>query len=671
MPVTRPDSARRGLAALVLALLAATAAGAPRIARLTPPSALHRSGSATPVVARFLPGQRFDLQATLVPDAGQAIGTIEWYVDDRAVARGIAELVSAGLARTLGDGAPTPPGTVVASVRGYSLDRPGVHVLRVVARQSDGLAAEARGNFAIVAPAGQGPRVRSVILLLGDGMGLAQRTAARIVARGYTLGKANGLLAMDTFPHVALVRTASLNSIITDSAPGMSSYVTGNKGADGEEGVFPDDTPDPFDNPRVEYLSEYLHRTRGLALGLVTTADVYDATPAANAVHTADRRAGTGIVDQYLDDRGLTGLTVLLGGGRMWFLPAGTPGSARAAGSDYVLSPAITRGWGAAAGRRDPERDLIRDFVAAGFHYAATATELRAAPATAPLLGLFAFGNMNVALDKIGGRRGTSGVVGEFGLSDQPMLDEMAAKALAVLARAPQGFCLMIEGASIDKQAHAMDSDRWLLEVLEFDRAVAIAQQFAARHPGTLVLVTADHETGGAAVIGASRLTTAALRERAAGGAGAAGLRDGVVGVYEQAGFPGYAIEPDGYPASMDPDHKLLIGYGANADRYEDWLAKPRPLADRQQPTVPPSPFPVYPQGYPAGPLARDAAGGYLVTGQVAGGGAVHTGSDVPLSAFGRGAARFHGVIDNTDVFFEIAAAVLAGGRAPAAAGAE
>jgi alkaline phosphatase len=667
--VTRFDPAgRRGRAALLLCLLATTAGGAPRIARLTPPSELYRRGAAAPVVARFLPGQRFDLQATVVPDEGQAIDAVEWYVDGRQVERGVAEAVTSGLAATLADGLPTPPGTLVASVRGYSLERPGTHGLRVVARQRDGQAAEARGNFAIEAPQGRGPRVRNVILLLGDGMGVAQRTAARIVAGGYTLGKATGLLAMDTFPHAALVRTASLNSIVTDSAPGMSSYVTGNKAANNQEGVFPDDTLDPFDNPRVEYLAEYLHRTRGTALGLVTTADVFDATPAANAVHTASRSAGTGIVDQYLDDRGLTGLRVLMGGGRKWFLPAGTPGSQRSAKSDYELGPALVRGWGAAAGRRDPERDLIGDFVAAGFHYAATATELAAAPVDRPLLGLFAFGNMNVALDKIGGRRGDSSVVAEFGLSDQPMLDEMAAKALAVLERAPQGFYLMIEGASIDKQAHAMDSDRWLMEVLELDRAVALAQAFAARHPGTLVLVTADHETGGAAIIGASRLTTAELRARAAAGGGSARLRDGVVGVYDEAGFPAYPIAPDGYPATVDPDHKLLIGYGANADRYEDWLANPRPVADRQQPSASPSPFPVYPEGYPAGPLARDVAGGYLVTGQVAGGGAVHTGTDVPLSAFGRGSARFHGVIDNTDVFFEVAGAVLRGGQRRATA---
>ena len=656
---------RRTAAALLATGLCASvlAAADPRVARLTPPSELFANGNHEPVIARFLPGQRFDLQATLVPDAGETIVSAEFRVDGLATKGGVAALRTTGLAKVLGDGSPTPAGTAVASLRAYSLARPGEHVFSVSARQSDGRHGEARGNFVIEKLSGHGSRVKNLIVLLGDGMGIAHRTAARIVVAGYAQGKAKAALAMDTFPYVALVRTASLNSIVTDSAPGMSNYLTGNKAANNQEGVFPDDTADPFDNPRVEYLAEYLHRIRGTALGLVTTADVYDATPAANAVHTADRTAGTGIVDQYFDDRGLTGLRVLLGGGRKWFLPATTPGSQRATRSDYVLADELVAGWGAARGALDPGRDLIGDFIAAGFSYVSTASELVRAPPTRPLLGLFAYSNMNVALDKIAGRRGTSTVAADYGLPDQPMLDEMARQALAVLEHERKGFLLLIEGASIDKQSHAMDTDRWLLETIEFDRAVAVAKAYAERHADTLVLVTADHETGGVALLGAAEVGTAELQRRAGAGGGAAQLREGVVGVYDEAGFPHYEILADGYPRSTDPEHKLLVGYGANADRYEDWLSNPKPLIDGQQPIAAPSPLPVFPHGYPAGPLARDVAGGFLVTGQVPGSSAVHTGSDVPLSAYGRGAERFHGVIDNTDVFFAVAGAMLAGER--------
>jgi alkaline phosphatase len=644
---------------------AGTLAAAPRVVRLTPPSERFRSGATAPMVSRFLPGQRFDVQATIVPDAGMRVTSVQFQVDGAALPHGEAVLQTTGLKSKLADGQPTPEGTSVASLRAVSIDRPGRHVLRVLATQSDGQRVTAEGDFLVESLVGHGSPVRNVILLLGDGMGIAHRTAGRIVAHGYVQGQPTGLLAMDTFPDVALVRTASLNSIVTDSSPGMSNYVTGNKSANDMEGVWPDDTLDPFDNPRIEYLSEYLHRTAGTMLGLVTTADLYDATPAANAVHTGSRRAGTGIVDQYLDDRGLTGLRVLMGGGRGWFLPSGMPGSMRNAKTDYELPVDVQRAWGAAAGAVDPTRDLIHDFRAAGFQYVSNAHELAASSADAPLLGLFAYSNMNVAYDKILGRRGLGAVTEEFGLPDQPMLDEMAQKALAVLERSKHGFYLMIEGASIDKQAHAMDSDRWLDEVVEFDRAVAVAKAFAERHKDTLVLVTADHETGGSSIIGASRATTAELRQLAASGAGRH-LRDGVVGTYDNAGFPVYRILADGYPETMDPDHKLLIGYGANTDRHEDWLANPRPLVDHYQPSTAPSPFPVYPEGYPANPMARDTVGDLLVTGQVGeeNESAVHTGADVPLSAFGAGSQRFHGVIDNTDVFFAIGSAVRRGSEA-------
>ncbi len=645
-------------------LLSSTGHAVPVVTRLTPPSERFSHGLADPIIARFLPGQRFDLQATVVPDPGMQITGAEFQVDGRAVQNGVPELVRDGLNPSLGDHRPTPAGTVVVSQRGFSVAAPGRHLLHVHITQSDGAQGEAEGEFEVLPLVGKGRPVKNVILLLGDGMGIAHRTAGRIVAEGYAQGKATGRLAMDTFPEVALVRTASLNSIVTDSAPGMSNYVTGNKAANNEEGVWPDDTADPFDNPRVEYLAEYLHRTQGTALGLVTTADVFDATPAANAVHTANRGAGSGIVDQYLDDRAQTGLMVLMGGGRRWFLPAGTAGSSRNTKTDYELSEALVRGWSVAPGAKDPERNLIRDFQTAGFAYVGNAQELAALGGSQPILGLFAYGNMNVAYDKINGRRGASPVTADFGLTDQPMLDEMTTKALAVLEKAPKGFYLMVEGASIDKQAHAMDSDRWILEVLEFDRAVAVAQAFASTHPDTLVLVTADHETGGSSIIGASRLSTEELRHRAERPSAVA-LRNGVVGTYEQAGFPQYRILEDGYPQTMDPDHKLLIGYGANADRHEDWLANERPLADALQPTQAPSPFPVYPKEYPNTPLARDVPGDWLINGQVEGDSATHTGADVPLSAFGAGSRRFHGVIDNTDVFFSVAGAVRRGADDP------
>ncbi|WP_273455377.1 alkaline phosphatase [Nevskia ramosa] len=667
-----------GLLAAAAAALFSTSAQALSVSRLTPPSELFRTNgvSSAPIIARFIPGQRFDLQATVQPDAGQTISSVSFSVDGVPVP-GSVSLVTTGLVPTVA------PNTAVASRRAYSLSTSGVHTLTVSALQSNGSSVTRSGNFEIIgipAPGSITP-VKNIIFMLGDGMGAGHRSAARIVQGGISQGKSITPLAMDTFPYSASIMTASLNSIVTDSAPGMSNYVTGNKAQNNQEGVFPDDTLAAFDNPRIEYLSEYLHRVRGTRTGIVTTADVFDATPAANAVHTQARGNGTGIVDQFLDERASNGLYVLMGGGRKWFLPnpstcagsepcgnaTGFNGSQRGNGTDYVLPADLVSAYGIAPGVLDPARNLIADFQAAGFSYAPNNSALLNVPNNQPLLGLFALSNMNVALDKLGKRRGTSTVVDDFGFPDQPLLPDMTRKALEVLDNSNRnGFFLMVEGASIDKQSHNMDSERAIMDTIEFDKAIAVAQAFAARDKNTLVIVTADHENGGFSVIGGSTVSSADLDSRASSGAGtgAAGPRGSgpagnVVGTYDAAGFPRYTQAADGYPQSMDPDFKLLIGYAANADRYEDWLTNPLPLRDSQQPGNNTAPL----NSHPASPLNRDVLGGFLVTGQVSDAVAAHTGNDIPLSAFGRGSQFIHGTLDNTDVFFVMAAVAGLGGR--------
>ena len=651
----------RLLVAVALGSTISAAIAAPTVSRLTPPSERFATGindPTAPMIARFLPGQKFDLQATIRPDTGATITAFEFAVD------GVVVPVTASTSGivTTGLNAGLPAGTAVVSKRGYSNLTPGIHTLTVTATQSDSQVATATGSFEVVGITSQGRVAKNIIIMLGDGMGAAHRTAARIMAKGYAQGKAKGRLAMDTFPVTGMVMTASLDTIVTDSAPGMANYVNGNKQASGQEGVWPDDTVDAFDNPRMEYLSEYLHRQQGKSLGIVTTADVFDATPAANAVHTSNRGNGTGIADQYLDDRNLTGLSVLMGGGRKWFLPNASNsvspqpanGSQRRIANDYVLSGDIVAGWGAAAGALDPNRDLISDFQSAGFAYASDNASLQSAGTPSKLLGLFAYSNMNVAFDKINGRRGATTVVNDYGFPDQPMLDDMTKKAIDVLAQNPAGFVLMAEGASIDKQAHNMDSDRWIEEVIEFDRAVQVAKDFATTNPDTLVIVTADHETGGASIIGASTVTDTVLRGKANT---AASMRDTVVGTYQAAKFPKYTMSADGYPATTDVDGKMLIGYGANADRYEAWVSNATPVQDSQQPFVGTAPL----NTYPANASVRNSSTGYLVTGQVPGDTAVHTATDIPLSAYGRGSALFTGLMDNTDVFFKFGQAAVGG----------
>ncbi len=685
----------------------AEAAHAVTISRLTPPSRLFAANgvSAGPIIARFIPGQRFDLQATVQPDAGQTVKQVEFLVDGHPV--GVADSAPAtGVATSLVPATAitgSVPNAVVASVRGYSNLHNGVHTLSAIATQYDGATATATGNFEVVGFAKAGRKVKNVIILLGDGMGASHRTAARIVQNGYSLGKANRKLAMDSFSNTAMIMTASLDTIVTDSAPGMANYVTGNKQNSGQEGVWPDDTSAVFDNPRIEYMSEFLARTMGKKLGIVTTADVFDATPAANAVHTANRGAGTGIVDQFFDDAAHTNLTVLMGGGRKWFLPNATGfengfggakfnGSARTTTSDYTLPADLIAGWHVAAGAIDPNRNLLDDFRSAGWDYAPDKTTLVSLGTPGKLLGLFSLSNMNIAKDKIDGRRGhlptasaTTTVVQDYGFPDQPMLDEMTGKALQVLdANNPKGFVLMVEGASIDKQAHLMDSTRWIIDTIEFDKAVQKAKDFVdgqgdfagQAHPDTLVIVTADHECSGAVIIGASTQTDADLQAAvtalgnttgtAAAGFGEPALRNNVVGTYDKAGFPNYTIAADGYPQVWDPDHKVLVGYGANGDRYENFRTRPYPSIDSQQPGAGFAPLNNYPRNHAFAGGSLDTrplqqADGYFVTGQVPGDQAVHTGGDVPLSAYGRGAGELAGTIDNTDVFFAVMKSVIGG----------
>jgi alkaline phosphatase len=521
------------------------------------------------------------------------------------------------------------------------------------------------------ADAEKAPRVRNVILLLGDGMGAAHRTAARLVSRGLRSGKAAGRLAMDTMEATGLVMTSSLNAVITDSAPGMSSYVTGQKGANNQVGVYPDNTDDVFDNPRVEYLGEMLRRTRGSGfnVGLVTTADVTDATPAGNAVHTSDRSAGDGIAGQYFDERDTNGITVLMGGGARHFSPDG---------------------------ERTDGRDLAREYRDAGYRLVTAGAELRGlqteAEPPARLLALFHPFHMSVSFDKVGAGRYSQ----ELALAknarrrDQPMLDDMARAAIRSLAaHSPAGFYLLIEGASIDKQAHAVDAERTIWDVIELDRAVQVALDFAKTTNtdadptnDTLVLVTADHEAGGLAIVGVGN-------EPYAPTALGTAVRD-YAAVFrfepeQRLDFTlNYEADDHGYPRDPDPSRKLLIGWAAAPDHYENWISNRvaraptvvlEPSDDTERPTAVANPER---DSRAADSDNQTMAGrripGFLVKGTIENGAHAckpadrcrgdipsephtisgHTAADVPLSASGPGALRFTGTYENTDVFFKL-----------------
>src|SRR5580765_963072 len=205
------------VAACLIVVAAADAGAAPTVSRLTPPSELFASGNvAGPYIARFLPGQRFDLQATVRLDAGTTLKDFSFLVDGAPThpSPGTTSVVTTGL--TL----PKDVNAAVVSQRAFSVARPGVHKLTVRATQSDGQSVSADGNFEVVAMGREGRPAKNIVILLGDGMGAAHRTAARIMGRGYAQGKAQGRMAMDTFPVTGMVMTSSLDGIVTDSSPG-------------------------------------------------------------------------------------------------------------------------------------------------------------------------------------------------------------------------------------------------------------------------------------------------------------------------------------------------------------------------------------------------------------------------------------------------------------------
>ena len=654
-----------GLCVGALAALTGAAHAAPTIS-VTPPDK-----------SRFLTGQRFDLRVEGKSTSSITAATLA--VDGAPIAFSSSDTFTGGTGYNL---------------RGYSNNTPGVHTLTATLTDSTGTAT-ASAQFQVISPSGGRRPAKNIIIMLGDGMGAAHRTAARVVMGGYQANQSVPVLNMDQFPATGQIMTASLNSIVTDSAPGMACYSSGSHANNGQEGVYPATFASPFAQPRVEYLAEYMHRMQGKNLGLVSTADIEDATPAANVIHTGNRNAGQGICDQYLDEAANSGLTVLMGGGRRWFLPATSFGSSRSASNDYAALPAdLTAAYTIPAGAIDPNRDLIGDFKTAGFSYVETNTDLNTAFAggkvPAKLLGLFGYGNMNVALDKIAKRRnpGVPGVVDDYRAPDQPMLPDMTSAALKTLnANSPNGFFLMVEGAHIDKQSHLMDADRAIIETVEFDKAVGVARDFATQVGDTVVIVLADHECSGFSIIGAlsgptgtrgsldnlkslpSDAANTSFTLDANGNVVTPPLRQGVVGTYDAAGFPNYAILADGYPADTNIDGKLLIGYGANGDRYEGWLTKPLPVIDSLLPAAISAELrnggSATGQKYAVHPYSRAESGlGFFLRGQVPGDQAVHTASDIPISAFSsssRASDQFVGVQQNTDVFFKLARAAFGG----------
>ncbi len=492
-------------------------------------------------------------------------------------------------------------------LRDVSLDRPGEYLVKVAA---PGVSREIRWTVYDTPPR----KAKNVVLLIGDGLSLAHRTAARLLSKGVAEGKAFGKLAMDDMPQMALVATAGTDSIITDSANSASAYATGHKTAAGAMGVYADRTADPFDDPRVETIVSLVKRRNAMAVGIVTDTEIQDATPAAMVAHTRRRGAYDQIVAQYFAAQP----DVLMGGGLANFLPQGAEGA-----------------------RRRDQIDYVARFKDAGYAFAANAAELKAVPQdTKKLLGLFNLRNMDGVLDR---KFLKAGSVRRF--ADQPDLTEMTAKALNILSQNPNGFFLMVEAGMIDKYTHLLDMERAVYDTIMFDNTVKLVRDWSkARGDDTLILVLADHAHP-VAIVGTidDDMTSepdVPLRER--------------VRVYGAAGFPNYAApDGEGYPARVDVSRRLAMFSASLPDHYETF--RPR-LDDPNQPTVAGK----EPGSFEANERYKSMPGAVFRPGNLPRltNSSVHSGEDIILTASGPGSEGVRGQMDNTDVFRVMAEAL-------------
>ncbi|POO56992.1 alkaline phosphatase [Agrobacterium rosae] len=459
----------------------------------------------------------------------------------------------------------------------------------------------------------EAPKAKNVIFLLGDGLSVAHRTAARIMSKGMTEGKANGRLNMDEMDRMAFIGTSSTEAVATDSANTMSAYMTGHKTAVNALGVYADRTPASLDDPKVETLAEALRRQTKKSIGIVTTSELQDATPAAVVSHTRKRGDKAEITGMMFDVKP----DVVLGGGSAYFLGKDTPGS-----------------------KRKDDKDYIKLFKDAGYTLATDKSELEKAEGsnTGKLLGLFHTGNMDTVLDRNFLKKGS---VDKF--PNQPGLVDMTTAALGELSKNPEGFFLMVEAANIDKMSHPLDWDRAVVETIEFDKAIGVAREFAAKNPDTLIVVTGDH-THGVSIIGTVDDEKPGDEMRAK------------VGTYAEAGFPNYEDKDgDGYPDRVDVSRRLFLNANNGPDHYETF----RPKLDG--PFVPA--IQNEKKEYIANEAYKNVPGAVFVQGNIPkdGDSGVHAVDDIVLQSTGPGSEEFKGYMEQSDVYRVLADAFALG----------
>ena len=282
-------------------------------------------------------------------------------------------------------------------------------------------------------------KVKNVILIIGDGMGLA-------AAGSWMIDNHYAPTCFDRAQFVGISKTYSANSRVTDSAASGTAMACGVKTDNSMLGQLPDGTPVPS--------LAVLAKEKGLSTGIVVTSHVCDATPSAFYSHVPKRGMSTEIIQGMLKER----LDVVAGGGRKYFT--------------------------------DPEKvpeNMIEKAKREGFTYCSTPEEFYQTKAT-PILGLFSDGSYPMAIER-----------------DTDFLRDAAMHTIDILDDNKKGFFAMIEGSHIDHAEHANNAEQLTFEMEEFDKMVNAVFDYADTHKGTLVVITADHETGGVTLLPGSK----------------------------------------------------------------------------------------------------------------------------------------------------------------------
>jgi len=280
-------------------------------------------------------------------------------------------------------------------------------------------------------------RPKNIILMIGDGMGVAQVTAGK-----YQKGE----LALERFNTAGLITTHSENAFATDSAAAATAMATGEKTCNYMVAVDCDGKP-------IKTVLEWAEE-RKMSTGVIATSSVTDATPAVFMTHSENRFRQAQIAEQIAD----SGVDILFGGGWSYFIPKSEQGS-----------------------RRNDEKNLLAQ-LKEKMKVVRTPEEFKELGNDAPAVALFAANYMDEAKNR------------------QPSLAALVQKALAILSKNENGFFLLVEASQIDRAGHDHDSDSLIDEMVDFDDAVKAAFDFASEDPNTLILATADHETGGFAL---------------------------------------------------------------------------------------------------------------------------------------------------------------------------